>query len=307
MTSDDPQPTAQHSSKNAAVVNQQPWHRGLLAIPPPLKRVFDKFPLVTYDANELPLNAPRQRNQHVLHVFTIDKDAPDGKLSFNPACAKWQAYLKFNDIPFRTVRSSNHASPSGMLPFLIPAGTGAKSTDPIPSNKLKKWLALQKKSTKSHDTNDVRYEVYMSLIDSCIRKAWLFQLYLSPPNRTLLKQLYVEPCSSNFFIQQTTLYQLRQAAEAELAKSSQSNEVAEKDIMRDAEEAFEALSTLLDEAKGPWFAGGEQPDLFDASVFAYTHLILSDALAWKDNQLGEMLRNHPNLVQHQERIVAAYF
>lgn len=59
-------------------------------IPPPVKRVFDKYPLVTYAANELPLRAPRSRDQHVLHIFTTEENAKEGKPSFNPACLKWQ-------------------------------------------------------------------------------------------------------------------------------------------------------------------------------------------------------------------------
>lgn len=62
----------------------------IFRIPAPLKRVFDKFPLVQYAENEFPLRAPKGKDQHVLHVFTTEKDAKDGRPSFNPGCLKWQ-------------------------------------------------------------------------------------------------------------------------------------------------------------------------------------------------------------------------
>ena len=68
----------------------QQQQSSIFRIPAPLKRVFDKFPLVQYDENELPLRAPKDKSQHVLHVFTTDKDAREGKPSFNPGCLKWQ-------------------------------------------------------------------------------------------------------------------------------------------------------------------------------------------------------------------------
>ena len=68
----------------------QKQQSSIFRIPTPLKRVFDKFPLVQYEENELPLRAAKDKSQHVLHVFTTDADAKDGRPSFNPGCLKWQ-------------------------------------------------------------------------------------------------------------------------------------------------------------------------------------------------------------------------
>jgi metaxin len=64
----------------------------IFRIPAPLKRIFDKFPLVQYDENHLPLRAPKDKSQHVLHVFTTDEEAKCGKPSYNPGCLKWQVW-----------------------------------------------------------------------------------------------------------------------------------------------------------------------------------------------------------------------
>ena len=75
--------------------------------------------------------------------------------------------------------------------------------------------------------------------------------------------------------------------------------------MGEAEEAIEALVTLLGQAE--WFFGQQKPSLFDASVFAYTHLILDENLDWKDNKLGEQLKRRESLLQHRDRILKMYY
>lgn len=60
------------------------------AVPGPVKRVFDKFPLTTYPPNALPSRSPRRTEDHVLYIFTDAKGARHGAPSFNPQCLKWQ-------------------------------------------------------------------------------------------------------------------------------------------------------------------------------------------------------------------------
>lgn len=293
-------------------------------VPAPLRQLFARYPLLSYEANELPLDSPRRRDEHSLHVFTTDEDARKGRPSFNPSCLKWQTYLQFSGLSFRLIKSNNHASPSGALPFLQPAVEKSDLQDPVPSNKLKKWLANQQPGPKSAEVNeDVRYEAYASLVDNRIRKAWvctfpvltllallihysqLYQLYLARQNSALMHGLYVASCSSNFLVQYAIAAQLRSAAETELVKSSGSNSVSAKDLIRDAEDAFEALSTLL--AGDAWFFGKDKAGLFDASVFAYTQLLLDETFGWEDNSLGKVLGRFENLVRHRERIAEAYY
>lgn len=75
--------------------------------------------------------------------------------------------------------------------------------------------------------------------------------------------------------------------------------------MQAANEAFTALSDLLDGDE--WFFGLCKPSLFDASVFAYTHLILDSKMHWQDNKLEELLMEHGNLVQHRYRMLEMYY
>ena len=136
-------------------------------------------------------------------------------------------------------------------------------------------------------------------------KHQLYQLYLHPSNSTLVHKLYIEPCSASSFVQLAISHQLREAAEKELTKTSYSSTISEKDTMREAAKAFAAFSELLGEDQ--WFFGQKQPSMFDASIFAYTHLLLDEDLQWGDNELGRQLSQHQNLVAHRDRIIEQFF
>ena len=66
------------------------------------------------------------------------------------------------------------------------------------------------------------------------------------------------------------------------------------DIYSEAEKAFEALSFLLGDDE--WFFGSVKPGLFDAAVFAYTHLLLDDGLGngWGEQILCRMVKKRKN-------------
>jgi hypothetical protein len=181
MSSDDTSPDADSKHPNHNSIsrkNATPAAKtSYFSIPAPLRRIFDQFPLVTYPENESPLRVSRHRDQDVLHIFATEEDARNGRPSFNPACLKWQTYLKFLDVDFKVVSSTNHASPSGILPFLLPATKASESAtpSPVPSNKLKRWLSAQKIIKDVEESLDVRSDAYMSLLENSIRKAWVGQ------------------------------------------------------------------------------------------------------------------------------------
>ena len=144
----------------------------------------------------------------------------------------------------------------------------------------------------------------MSLIDHVIRNAWLYYLYLDALNfKSVAWPLYVAPTSSNWMVQQTTAHQLRVAAQDELLKTSTIIDPSE--LYHRAEDAFSALSTLLGEDQ--YFFEAEQPGLFDASFFAYSHLLLDQDMGWESTTLFDALSKHNNLVQHRDRLLNEYF
>ncbi|KAK8084868.1 hypothetical protein PG997_006139 [Apiospora hydei] len=270
-------------------------------IPEPLRLVFKQFPLVTYAPNELPVRSPSNRELPVLYVFGSDQDALKGLPSYNPSCLKWQTFLKLAGVQFRIAPSTNHASPTGALPFLIPpsSSTDAASQTPIPSNKLERY-ALERGSEKLADTAGSKLDAYQALLDNRIRNAWLYALYLSPGNYALLSKLYVEPCSSSMVVRTTIMHKLRRAAETEVLQSIGAPRVPPTALYIGAEQAFEALSAAL--GSDEWFFGSSRPGLFDAAVFAYTHLLLDDKLGWIDTRLRDSLLKFPALLEHRKKL-----
>jgi len=205
-------------------------------------------------------------------------------------------------ITFRTFPSNNHASPTGALPFLLPAETSDSVKTPIPSNRLMRWIASQ--ASLPEEPSTMRYEAYSSLLDHRIRSAWLFYLYLDDRNfDSVARKLYINPTSSSSVVRATLAYQLKAAAREELLKESPC--IDEEVLYAEAAKAFGALSTLLGNDQN--FFGLSEPSLFDASVFAYTHLLLDRGMGWCDETLSDLLRERENLVRHRQRISDAHF
>ncbi|TVY85594.1 Metaxin, partial [Lachnellula willkommii] len=169
-------------------------------------------------------------------------------------------------------------------------------------NKLVKYAEEQGKTVE--ESSSMRYEAYQSLIDHRIRDAWLYTLYLEPLNFSAVAyHLYVSPASTNPLVRASISHQLRSAAEAELLTHTAI--IDTDDLYSEADKAFEALSILLGEDS--WFFGTAKPTLFDASIFAYTQLLLDDELGWQEKKLCRALRRRGNLVQHRERLLVRYF
>ncbi|KAK2744934.1 hypothetical protein FQN57_004063 [Myotisia sp. PD_48] len=285
---------------------QQPSASWFPSIPQPIKTIFDQFPLTTYPSNQAPLQYSTRPNEPRLYVFTTPEDARLGLPSINPQCLKWQTYLKFTDIEFRTVPSNNHASPNGVLPFLLPPKASTEETDvllPIPSTRLQKW-ADAKACIDEDIENNMRLEAYSSLLDGKIRDAWLYTSYLNSPNfNSITRKAYILPSTSNSIVRKFLSYQLQSAARDQLTKTSPY--IDADDLLAEAKRAFDSLSILL--GNDEYFFGQRKPGLFDASVFAYTHLILDEKLGWKHNLLAVYLKQNHNLVQHRDRLLETYF
>ncbi|KIV88022.1 hypothetical protein PV10_09198 [Exophiala mesophila] len=271
---------------------QAPSPSSWFTLPHPLRRVFDRFPLVTYPANLLPQRSSKQGNENVLYIFQkLDPKSRDAP-SYNPSCLKWQAYLKFHGIPLKTRPSNNHASPTGSLPFLLPASTSSdphRPVSPIPANRIARWVVSQ---GGKEDPLIWRQDAYAALIDHNIRSAWLYYLYLDQDNfQSVARPMYVTSVSSALPVHWALAHQLQQAARDELLKFSPV--IDPHYLYRQASHAFRALSQLLGDNK--FFFGQSTPGLFDASLFAYTQIILDDELDWVNLDLKLELQQYSNL------------
>ncbi|KAK6332491.1 hypothetical protein TWF730_004157 [Orbilia blumenaviensis] len=305
-----------------------------LRAPTFIRRLFSQFPLVTHPVDPHPLtvddfqpsssstsssSSSSSKCENTLYSFTTCADSKTA--SFNPACLKWQTYLRIRSIPFKTQPSNNHASPSGALPFMIvsPSSSSSSSSSSerksqtIPSGKLARWIDEHATigSVNTVDTDGGDYRAFLSLVEGAVRDAWLYALYIDPTN---LANLTVPKYTSTvplWPIPHLQGAQMRQAAINSIRTSSSSSKTATPsgtEIYDKAAEAFSALSTLL--AGDTWFFGAAEAGVFDAEVFAYTHLLLTVGDGMKGSSgegLVSSLRGFENLCGHEERIRRRWF
>ncbi|KAH7325956.1 hypothetical protein B0I35DRAFT_405281 [Stachybotrys elegans] len=273
--------------------------RGLFAVPAPVRDLFKRFPLHVSPADALPVRSPdcHPASSPRLYVFASEDDARHGRPSFNPSCLKWQTLLRIARVHVELVSSSNHASPSGALPFLLPPPPShLKPAVPLTGSKLHQY-AISHGASKLQEDEPARLEAYQALLVNKIRPAWLYTLYLLPANDPLLTRLYLPESP---FLRLPLRQTLRTAATDEILKTTRRPLLQPAQLYTDATTAFRSLSALLGDNE--WFFGAQEPDLFDAEVFAYTYLILDETLGWADQSLAQCLSQFDNLVQHRLRL-----
>lgn len=226
-------------------------------------------------------------------------------------------------MPFRIVSSTNHASPTGALPFLLPAH--GDDTSPVPAHKLHAYALAHGSSVTSEPAVDDDYQdpklvvgAYTALLDGPIRRAWLHALYLDPAHAAALARLYIFPSSRTRPVRAAVAHQLRRAAAADVFPLPSSPADVRR-VYTEAAEAFAALETRLAESSTNWFFGQARPGLFDAAVFAYVRLMVVDGrVAWTlergfksraRSMMGDMVArlSIPSLLKHHDRLLRAFW
>lgn len=175
-----------------------------------------------------------------------------------------QTFLRIAGVKFHLRPSTNHASPTGSLPFLLPplsaitptttttttppATTAAptttdkyarldgRATRPVPSSRLEAYAGqhgalppptvTQQAPTPQLQSQARRRQAYQSLLDGPLRTAWLYALYLSPPNEPVLRRWYVDSSSRSSLVRDALLRRVRAGAREEVAKSAEATTTA---------------------------------------------------------------------------------
>ncbi|KAK4200711.1 hypothetical protein QBC40DRAFT_339645 [Triangularia verruculosa] len=268
----------------------------LWTIPAPLQKLFNHFPLVTLKSNPLPARSQILTSASdtlpTLYIFSSSADALQGKPSINPTCLKWQTLLRLHHIPFLTSPSSNHASPTGSLPFLLPPRT-TTSPHPIPSSSFPAYIS--RSTNNPHPPPPTpREEAYLSLLTP-LRLAYLHTLYLTPPYSPLLKKFYISSSTTSFLLGTILQSQLSTAASAavlqdlNLHPQSGPGAIDLDNLYAEAAEALQSLATLLQESPTGWFFGRERPGEFDAGLYGYVGLIM-EYMDTPEAKLGGLVR-----------------
>ncbi|KAE9993118.1 hypothetical protein EG327_006471 [Venturia inaequalis] len=208
------------------------------------------------------------------------------------------AYLVFRGIKFHVVPSNNHASFPATLPLLAShPDAGPPFVQPvIPAASLEKWA-------RKSEPMGMREDVYMSLVEGPIRRAWLYHMYLTPNFDLLTVPAYIISQSKSSLIRAITSRELRSSAEKALLQYKPI--ISEHAIYLEAEEAFKALSTYLKEQMD---SGKAPTTLLDAAVFSYVYLLLElNEHVWADRRLVDVVRKFKALREHKEIIERNYF
>ncbi|EXV02263.1 hypothetical protein X797_004392 [Metarhizium robertsii] len=261
----------------------------IFAVPRPIRSLFKLFPLRTYEPEPLPARAPDQtRPRRKTIRLLIRRGCSQGP-------AKLQSHLF--EVAVDLVPSTNHASPSGALPFLLPPTTDSRPDIPLTGTNISHYAHKYSSYSSVRESNSPRTEAYLSLIAQSIRPAWLHALYISPRHTPLLARLYLPPSP---LVSTPLLHTLRSAATNEILKTVRRPLLLPEQLYSDARTAFQTLDAVL--GFDEWFFGAPEPALFDAEVFAYTHLILDASFGWQDDTLGACLEGCDRLVEHRRRL-----
>ncbi|KAI5797481.1 hypothetical protein DFH27DRAFT_625825 [Peziza echinospora] len=156
-------PSTSAPSGSSAASSSSSQSTSMFAIPPIIRTLFDSFPLTVYPPESHPLRCPGPSKLPTLYVWLSPTEAREPNnlgRSFDPECLKWQTYLRFLNIEYKSIPSSNHAcsgGPGAVLPFLIPppppsqkdnsnsaspataTASSSSSTPIIPAQKLLTW------------------------------------------------------------------------------------------------------------------------------------------------------------------------
>ncbi|KAK5992404.1 hypothetical protein PT974_05808 [Cladobotryum mycophilum] len=287
----------------------------MFAVPTPIRELFKLFPLITLPSEPLPARAPeRIRERPRFYVFAREKDVLGSLPSFNPSCLKWQVQKFLHQDLLKSVKRDVLSLDVDILEdsCVIEQPCVTLGSSPFPTTTFDVHLELlpplpvtgdkigryaREKSSINIPNDPPRVEAYSALLTQNIRPAWLYALYLLPSNLPLLTTLYLP---SSPLLQLPVLQSLLTAANSEILKTTRRSLISPSQLLADAETALRALSTLL--AADDWFFSPSEPGLFDAEVFAYTHLILDDSLGWCDNSLAQCVSKFDNLVAHRQRL-----
>ncbi|KAF8477041.1 hypothetical protein BDZ91DRAFT_843774 [Kalaharituber pfeilii] len=306
-------------------MSTSPPRKHIFAVPPIIRKIFDAFPLVTYPALPLPARCPRPSTRPRLYVWiTLEElKRPEGGFSFDPECLKWQTYLKFCGIPYKTVPSNNHACPSNSsaLPFLIPASgdsvaptewnverwessplaksasppPGYQSPVPIPAMKLAQWAKENSQRThRIHEEGQNGSQGDDGEIDTERGDLQAFMELLDNQIRdALLYTTHLHPPNlHNHTVPKYTdsatsfIYPL---ISSELRASALSQLKQRHPGLIDRTAILADAALALDALSGllgndEWFFGGKVPGLMDAAAFGYLHVIITGE--WEEEWVG---------------------
>ncbi|KTW29409.1 hypothetical protein T552_01361 [Pneumocystis carinii B80] len=263
-----------------------------LITPTLISKIFDRFPIFYYDS--IQVQSPLDTSCNLL--FIQSEETLGQKPSYDLESLRWQTYFIFSKIPHLLVPSTPYASSSNKLPFFIPSNSSIPFD--LSSTEFQNWLLLQgiKDCSEKEPLLSADIDSYISLIENTLYDAWYYGFFIEPENfRQVTSLLYIKDA---WPVSIFTKWQLQNQIKKKLSVRQKNGLLNAKEIYADASHALHALSIKL--GQDQWFFGTEVPSYIDATLFAYTYLVLSINLP--EDTLSHEVKKYENLVKHAERV-----
>ncbi|KAK7206630.1 hypothetical protein BZA70DRAFT_274745 [Myxozyma melibiosi] len=299
-------------------------------IPPLMKKLFDKFPLVTYPDTILPAagcgsSADQKDKMGVVFVHDLSS------VSIFPESVRLLTVLRLAKIydSLTIFPASPHSAPeNGPFPYVFVPRSLPKAQDrkkdqsySLPSPQFNSWLSSLP-NARSVPYSAAEDSPIIMLLDVRIRDAFLLTLYLYSANykNIVLPGFYRHLNSSKAesknlgsentgFFPHVVSYVQYNAVKETLRRSVGSQRIDAKfkiNILIGAEEALDALSDLVAESTSGFLSGTSEPGVVDAAVYGYLYPVLHLGLKGENGngeaELVELVRERPNLVELVEKI-----
>ncbi|PBK78395.1 hypothetical protein ARMSODRAFT_1077960 [Armillaria solidipes] len=258
-----------------------------MQVPPIIQKLLSPFPLYTYP----PIPPPSQIKTYPTPCLWIHPPhSPDGVLSSDVECLKWQAYLALRGLDHIAVRTD--VDPQGSIDGQLPnLWDGAQL---LAARELPVWV-----DSKVDIGNDDGLEGYKDEAARDESRAWVALL----EGCVHAALLVVQPTPAPFSLAETKTRPIESILAPPPAPLSGLTSlfppfgarIPREAIQSRYREAIGALSERLGTDK--WFLSSEAPTPLDALVFAYLHCILHS----KDSIRIEVTRR-VNLVAWEWRV-----
>ncbi|KAK0483856.1 hypothetical protein IW261DRAFT_1550159 [Armillaria novae-zelandiae] len=256
-----------------------------MQVPAIIQKLLAPFPLHTYP----PIPPPQSKTHPTPCLWIHPPHSPDGVLSSDVECLKWQAYLALRGVSHIAVRTD--VDPQGALAGQLPnLWDGAQL---LAARELPVWVDS---SRHHHDGGLEGYtdeaardesRAWVTLLEGCVHAALL--LVQPPPARFSLADTKTRAIESVLAPPPAPLSGLTSLL------PPFGTRVPREAVQSRYREAIGALSERLGTDK--WFLSSEAPTPLDALVFAYLHCILHS----KDSIRLEVTRR-VNLVAWEWRV-----
>ncbi|KAK9461599.1 uncharacterized protein V1516DRAFT_711059 [Lipomyces oligophaga] len=306
-TTEEKHESIRFESKSSA--EQQSGPIGFRKVPPVIKRLFDTFPLYTYESAPLPANRlldSEKEEKPTVFLYSTELR------SIHPESLAMLTLFKLSGLQDSVsfVSASPHSSPGdGPFPYIFlsrqnPSDASVERFIAFNSQSFHSWLSTECPGFPRY--NAFLESPIFTLISISLHDAYIYTLFMILPNFKSIVQDQI-----GFNIGRNTgrgllPYLLARQEQFAHSKAFERRKLSGKSILAASRDALDALESLLKAQNGVLSNGISQPGFLEATLFSYIypilHLGLVDASGTGDAELVSIVKDHPLIVEASEKV-----